>query len=291
MRNLAKIIMMALVLVFVASSCQKEGIYNPKKKIERITREYIYTDENSSTSEKYVSQIWKWDGNLLNSITFYAADGDVNGTETYNYDGKRLASIDCGYDEKYVFNYDGNKISRIDYFDNNTLESQYVFIHDGSKISQIDVTFYDNDAKKAVLPTALLNFVMPGNAEVAREMTAKINQKIDVKADSYSYSWKIEWNGNNISKMTIDYGVARYVNEFSYDSKKNPYFGLFDFEVVGPYEFASQNNVITYTETEDDDITVTNFYYTYDGSYPTCQAYDRVYTESSCTIKYHYEYK
>ena len=86
-----------LVLGLFFVSCEKEGQYTPKNKIDRISYSSsttfqmylndVWNDVGTSTVSKYVSEIWNWDGKMLKSITHYNDKGELMYTENYEYDG------------------------------------------------------------------------------------------------------------------------------------------------------------------------------------------------------------
>ena len=90
--------MLFLVLVFMLSftSCQKDGVYTPKKKISEIY--YKYSSGNKTLEER-----WHWNGNLLEKVQYFW--GGENGTVFYKYEKKRLIEITDGT-ESYKFIYD-----------------------------------------------------------------------------------------------------------------------------------------------------------------------------------------
>ena len=78
-----KVLILSLCAVLCAAliSCEKEkpGVYNPKKKIQKI---YCEND-----GEKVLDQVWNWSGKLLNRIDYYY-HGNVAGSDVYSYDSK-----------------------------------------------------------------------------------------------------------------------------------------------------------------------------------------------------------
>ena len=88
-----------LFLVFACvamlfSSCHKEGVFNPKKKISKIYTSSSYTfNGNTTTFDKTLSEEWTWNKN--NTLAKIDAHGSLSETtETYTYDKKRVTRID-----------------------------------------------------------------------------------------------------------------------------------------------------------------------------------------------------
>ena len=74
---------MALAALCLFAACsEKEGVYNPKKKIANIYKSGVTIhsslDESTGlwysdtvTVAKYLSEAWTWDGKKLTKVTFY----------------------------------------------------------------------------------------------------------------------------------------------------------------------------------------------------------------------------
>lgn len=295
---------LALGLFFV--SCNKEGQFTPKNKIDRVcysgTYKYeVYSDgywstQNNSNTSKYIQEIWNWDGKLLKSITYYNSDGEMSYTENYEYDGKRLVSISWGSAGRYTINYEKGKISSIEAYDGTVKMFSADFTHENGKITNIRCTDYDNKSSVNALPLNVFRFFIPeASMESIAMSLAKIHEKATTK-DIYSYDIKIEWDGKNVSKVTWEEGAYWESNEYTYDNKLNPYAGLFDLDEFGVTEILSKNNVTrrVYRDS-DNDYKERDYIYTYDGKVPTMQtcSYTNTYDNYrySYTDIYYYEYK
>ena len=89
------------VCFLLLSSCQREPIYAPKKKISKIY--YQYT--SSSDSTLLLNQTWVWDKDLLKEIYI----GESSGVMRFTYDKKRLTNVHYSTRESnmlYYFQYD-----------------------------------------------------------------------------------------------------------------------------------------------------------------------------------------
>ena len=139
-----------LVLAFACvamlfSSCHKEGVFNPKKKISKVYTYSTYTvDGTTTSSNRVLSEVWNWNNNILERIDHYDADGGVSGVTTFTYDKKRVVRIDESYQSLFSnysyhveFIYDGKYISEAKMYYGNELESTLKFTHQNGKISQI----------------------------------------------------------------------------------------------------------------------------------------------------------
>ena len=102
-RNLLIAAIALLAVAFV--SCQKDGVYKPKKKISQISRSWVETDSyedaegkhNESTEvDPFVAEVWNWADKTVESRTFTTRKVRLTGVEfesekiTYSY-------IDCSY--------------------------------------------------------------------------------------------------------------------------------------------------------------------------------------------------
>ncbi|MCR4736998.1 MAG: hypothetical protein K5846_02425 [Bacteroidales bacterium] len=298
-----------LVLGLFFVSCEKEGQYTPKNKIDRISYSSsttfqmylndVWNDVGTSTVSKYVSEIWNWDGKMLKSITHYNDKGELMYTENYEYDGKRLVSVSWGTAGRYTISYDKGKISTIDGYNGTEKMITYVFSHENGKVTKIAITDYD--AKKAAvnpLPTNILRFFIPNaNIQSLKEMMKSIQSDPNTK-EIESYDINFEWTGNNISKMTMLRGASTTTANYTYDNKTNPFYGLFDISEYSYIQIMSKNNVTRLVAENSNNVHEERDYiYTYEKDLPTMQtcSYKQpvegdIYRNSISEI-YTYEYK
>lgn len=287
------------VISVLCISCKKEGVFSPKNKIDSIyfssTRtaedlvgnEWVTIDESSVP--KSLEEVWNWEGDLLKSIDYYH-HGDFDYTEYYEYDNKRLVSINWGGDVHYSLTYQNGKISTIYLYytyDSSPAEA-CVFTHKNGKISQI--TYYDNGyitSEQALKMMRPFRFFLPNSSmESFTKTMCKIHSENQAK-DYEPFIVQLEWQGNNVKKMTYLNGTHTDGFDYTYDNKLNPYYGLFNMEEFADKPFLSKNNIIgdgTY-----------EYSYTYDGNRPTTQScsYTSTYEDfrESINYTYYYEYK
>ena len=297
---------LALGLFFV--SCNKEGQFNPKNKIDRIgysaTINYevyqnnVWTSQASQNISRYAREIWNWDGKLLKSISHYNSAGESTYTENYEYDGKRLSKVSWGSAGFYTFSYDHGKLSTIDGYNGTEKKVTYVFTHEKGKISRITVTDYD--ATKGAFDPIPMNafrfFIPSANMEAFTEMMAKIYNQMNTK-DIKTWTIDFEWDGKNIEKLTYLSGNYTANYSYTYDNKFNPYSGLFD---ISDYDYGmvmSKNNITRMVaDNSNNEHVERDYVYTYDGRVPTMQTCSYPETISSSeryvyTTIYYYEYK
>jgi len=80
-------ILIGLLLLSAFYACEKSnlGEYNPKAKIEKVY------DESDG---RYLLEQWQWDGDMLKSIDYFRKSGNLDYSQNYLYDGKRLSRIE-----------------------------------------------------------------------------------------------------------------------------------------------------------------------------------------------------
>ena len=317
---------LALGLSFV--SCNKEGQYSPKNKIDRIyysseDKEEALTDEPGSTywttvydyiTPKEIAEAWEWDGNLLKSISYY--DGNtLDYTEKFEYDGKRLASVTSGT-TRMTLNYDKKELASIDVYESTTRLGSYKFTHENGKI--VLIKYYGNPDYKGTacqLPVSVLRFILPNadlrslNKVMAHASTSvKTKNSRDFKLEGFDYELKLEWDGDNVSKVLYNENAveAHATIQYIYDEKDNPFYGLFDFLkneesyfVYGNPNLFSKNNVIRMVVQflGASEIEEVNYSYTYNKTLPTIRTYSYSDTYNNGESRYsyteniYYEYK
>ncbi len=268
-----------LLSVFVFASCEKEeGVFNPKQKIHKTSSTYEELTEVlvngtwqtvGDDKEAGPSEVWVWDGNLLSSIRYY--DGiNMEYEEHYQYDKNNVlfrVSNDY-YGDAYEYVYGDSQLKEIDYFYGSKLEGRIMVSHDGNKISKLTIQEIDFD--KAF--SALRHILPAGDSKNMKKAFAQL--KKNSKNDEEMYI-NFEWDGDNVSKITFnDEGEIIVMMSFTYDKKKNPYYGLFDItrtdDMLDITDFSglSKNNVTSLCFSEDGETYMEDFTYTYDGKYP-----------------------
>ena len=302
---------LAAVVCFLGA-CKKEGVYNPSEKISKIYKSSTYVsqyydgstwrDANNESSPKRLTEAWNWDGKKLMSIDSYNSDGTVEADETvkFEYDGKRLTKITDVTGKNYAtITYDGKVIDKVEMFNDGVSSGTITFTYDGKKVSKIVYNFVSvPEEDKAPRSAQLLNFVnqllTPSNNE---DLTAMIRK--DMSKGTESATMTYTWDGKNISQETYTAGSYSVTNTYTYDNMNNPYkgniMGYFDNETVLA---ASKNNVTkivtTYTDEGRSISQTTDITYKYDGKWPTectssdSETYDEFRTTRTRTTYYEY---
>lgn len=261
MKRLSILVLAIVTITFVASSCQKEGQFNPSKKITSAVVEKLNNDGNMGISQKIN---YKWEKNLL--VEEVVDNGSVV-TSHFTYDSKkRISEINTSDNIRLVYSYNGNKIATIEESINGKLNKTYVFKHDDfGYISSIDVTVPEYKSTE-VYANSSVNplFFMP--TEIATDIqTTMLKYKMTDMFYAFVYD-----NNNNIEQMQINGTVFKY----KYDNKRNPLYGFYDILSMDfDWIFAKHNvieRIVTYQSDPDFKQTV-KYEYTYSGNYPLTQ--------------------
>lgn len=178
----------ALVLIF-CSCTTKEGRFRPDKRLVAVY-EQSYTLLNGDTlyvEPRSLVERLDWDGNTLNSITYYSGSSVVM-QEVFSYDSKhRVITASLSGDYTTLYHYNGDQMDSITLLNaQGKYVSSVAFTHGRSRIKTVT---YNNCATGA--------------------------------------AYKLSWDGDNVAKMVSEDESQAPSREYSYDNKKNPYQGLF----------------------------------------------------------------
>ena len=290
-RNLliAAIALMAVAFV----SCQKDGVYKPKKKIAKISNEWttttVETDANGSRTvttvqNPFVAEEWTWGDKTLTSIMYKDKDGKVEGTASYTYDDKnRITGATCG-DEKVEYTYNDDK------------KLQTIKISDGpDDVTTIEIAYEDKvpTSVKTVNTYTFKNLSKFAKSVIPSYISDAIeDDQLHSKASvSSTYNTAIVWDGKNISQVvtTGENGYKR-TTTYEYDGKTNPYKGMYagmsdDFDLA-----YSKNNVVKVTSSRVNGnatiSTETEYTYEYDGKVPSKITYTEEEEETILGVNY-----
>ena len=262
MKRLSILVLAIATIAFMASSCQKEGQFNPSKKIKSAVIEKLNVDDNMEISRKIT---YKWDNNLL--IDEVIDDGRNVISSRFTYDSKkRISEINTSDKYRLVYTYNGNKITTIEQFHDGTLDRTYVFNHDGfGYITSIDVTVSRHKGTE-VYDNCSINplFFLP--TEIANDIQTTM---LKYKANDLFYAFVYDKN-NNVEQMQINHIIYKY----KYDNKKNPFCGFYDVLSIDFDWIFAKHNVIERTATfqdDPDDKQILKYEYTYSGNFPLTQ--------------------
>lgn len=266
----------AIAALFALASCSKdkEGVYAPKSKISSIISTCGSYDANGNAIEgpETSTETWNWDGDLLSSIN------TEFGVEKFSYDEKdRVINVSIPEEHSEIkFTYDGKFLSAIECNQQGFRASKITFEHDGKKIKSMKVVSYYEDFDEEKVLSLVLGKQMASTITRISKMNAVAKKSAKAEEDFMTYNFT--WDGDNISTMEIKGWITATI-DYQYDNKKNPYYHLYSTEMIEGSEFGminlSKNNITSATlkinfmgmsETE-----TVEFEYTYENKYPaTC---------------------
>lgn len=259
-------------LLFAACQKEQEGVYNPKKKIEKIyTRSsYINSDNLVVWSvERHLSESWDWEGNNLHKITYYDEEGQCRCHALFSYQGNRLSSIILMSDNNenlvtYNYNYQNNFIYSIEEYFENEKTAVFQFTHTGKQITRITHTRY-NQNKGLLHSVSPFRFLLP-SLDFDNQFAPISNSKNTTKDFLGTMVYDLEWDDKNIRRITInddDNFCCHY--EYTYGDCINPFynafFGMYDTQSSGDnlvnYTFpSSKNNILTIHYSDNENIEI-----------------------------------
>ena len=289
LKNVA-VISACFAVTAALTSCQKDGVYHPGKKISKV-----YSQRPGEGKE--LDEIYKWDGNKLDKVT----NADGSWFMKFSYDGNRVSKItDNDGDYTVTFSYSGSKYDKIElvakgynvvwkptYKGSNIIKIERTETYLGSKSNA------ELQEKAAILAAVELFLPVPireNENEAILKSAQKERKAGNVSVETYTYTWK----GSNITKMehewTSSYDSKVYTSTTDYkeyDKKKNPFYGYVDEDMI-----SSKNNCLKEEYTSSGgSVAEYEYEYIYKGSYPTeCTT---TYTSGSYKGKYItiYEYE
>ena len=296
MKNIRSIFiaLVACMVAFAFTSCQKDGVYKPKKKISKI-----YTSKDGG--DRILQETWNWDGKVLTSIVF---NDDEDIEVKFEYDKKQLTALTSG-DARILYTYDGNLLDKITWMDGNEEVASYTFKHNGKFISAVDAVIDNGYLKNTRLLDVAFRTIDPiiAETEVAQFKACQAEAK-----GLYKYGDIYEYDHNNVvSIKRHDNNNDDFVWTYTYsDRYLNPFYHLLSPEgiaddVVGyglsKNAVASSHYEDTYISSRVIDMEVT--FPKLDGKYPveetrtektthTVGSLTNIYTSATT---YYYEYE
>lgn len=296
-QTIAKALVTVLVLTAAFTACEKEGVYQSKKKISRVIskEEVIYSEGTFPPGEYVESENWIWEDNQLK----YIQNSDY--LLEFFYDGKRLSKVKM--DEDLVFFYYKN--TDLDYIEIMSYGSLYkisVEERKNGKITKLEFVEEDDFKNGGVKDEIAFNriasllkvFISDHIVDVlTKEQTKKSALAVDQKGTILT-EITLEYEGDNVSQFKIyypdDYYEPYTVNYvFTYDDKKNPYYHAFQLlptssGIVFGLLF-SKNNVLSCYDTSEPE-NVINYKYTYEDDFPETKFYTETYDNGYYSITY-----
>lgn len=266
--KLKQVLLFTLCITFFGCSSESDGEPNPNPDSEDSTliKRIVY---NGGTEYEY--------------------------TETFNYDGNKLTSLDYGDDTKNIYTYNNGNLVKDDYFLEGILQaSTSLQYNSNGKLSTYIETFYEasglGDRKYKH------NIVYNNDDTITNEVYVSFSGS-DFELD---YTETITLNKKNITKIADN--EENEIN-YSYDTKNGVFKNIYAIEVLnilsenefGALIYGNTNNVTSYIESDSDSSDNYNDRYEYvynDKDYPKTGIYTSEYgtiDEDIETLEYFYE--
>lgn len=283
-KSITKLLTLSFIFLFCLNSCQKDGVYKPKKKISRVVTkaELIYDGFTNVTTS--FAENWVWENNQL----FYIQDD--NGLSEFFYEENKISKIIN--DGQIIYFYYQN--SRLESIEINSFGRKVYFIveeRENGKITKFRTESDDYFERgktstdllasfEEVTPLLRLFLADPIVDVLRKEYMTRYHDFAESKGKVYA-EVELTYDGNNVVKQKISYSEevvdedqATYI--FIYDDKKNPYYHslyhlIFGAEASMGLVF-SENNILSYYEESSPEDKVT-YQYTYSGDWPQTQSF------------------
>lgn len=214
MRKLS-VLFVVVAFVSVFCSCNKErlGDFRPELKIARIYDE---------AQGHYLREQWLWNGNQLSRIDFYKQSGDVDYSQEYIYDGRRLQRIETD-DIHSDFVYKGKILTGIETYYGDQLQDTYAFTYKKNRLDHLSIT----KNSKSTTGSTLLDLFVPGFDCHAAESASPKGDEYDYSSAEVDFNW-VDDDIRSV-KMTMRYPdkELQRVYSYVYDDGVNPKMNFF----------------------------------------------------------------
>ena len=262
------LLFLGMLLAFSMTSCEKDGVYIPKKKIQRV----FFSTNNT---DKYLAEEWYWNKNLLGTINHI----DDSRIEYFSYEGKRLSRVDNYINSEHTtYEYDGKYLKSSSYYYKDNLEATAQYTYSGKKLSSESITLYSAKASGKKQAKVLTQFFPKEVNEIINRHSKSLFAPNPGKG-VLTYKVQYTWDGDNISTIMLSGDGETMTISLQYDDKINPkkgFYELYSYENVdnidGGGSMFSKNNVTKAIFTYEGENDVYTFTYQYDkDNYPTMQ--------------------
>lgn len=240
-------ILCGILLIMLATSCEKEGKLSKKCKIDTVTSHTsVYRD--GQLMYRYGDQQmqqWFWDDDELyridytedeatySEIVFTDKKGRISGTRI---DAYRIVSR---------FVYDGRWLDSVIVSIGGTEAYSYAFTHEDRHIVRIDLNVASPAVDEKLLAMNPLRLLPTFGINVG--CLASVSAKgFDTSCDAV---YTLEWDHDNVSLLTLTQNGVTTEYRYTYDENRNPYRQCFSYYAFSSGElgldFLSENNIVT----------------------------------------------
>ncbi len=216
-------------------------------------------------------------------------------TETFNYEGNKLTSVDAGDGYKNIYTYDSdNNLIKDDFFEKNELiASVSLEYNSDDKVAMYIETFFEGSGLSDRQYKHVLTYNNDGT------ITSKVYGNYNGTGFQLDFTEIITLDGKNILEVSHNDG---YKIAYTYDKKNNAFKNIHAIEVLnmlsenefGSLIYGNTNNILSFIESGASSYNYIDTYeYTYnENDYPKTCIYSSKYgnqTEDIETIEYFYE--
>ena len=222
-----KVLLLCMAICLLLLGCEKDGVYNPSKKIKRIS----YQELNDV---KRLSQEWTWDKNLLKTVQYYSYNAMPSYDERYSYEKNRLVKVEDNEGYFYKITYQNDQYDKVEYYSPvGILMESIKFTYENKKVAKIVETIFNYDDFKSLPEQGFIAHLL--SPELIREWN-KMTSYAKGKATETTAQTTFKWNNNNISEIISEFSMMIYgenaksktVMTFEkYDTKENPLYHSF----------------------------------------------------------------
>ncbi|MDR1793543.1 MAG: hypothetical protein LBR36_08940 [Bacteroidales bacterium] len=262
----------SVIVLFSVTSCKKDGVYNPDKRISKVYESTI--DSNGALTPKTLQQTWIWGDKTLEKI-IYANGGIMN--FTYNSKNQLIKGETDSLSMEIT--YKNNKYDQMTLYVSGETLVIFTFSHKNGKISQVEVdmdlglifgeSFFASPSLKSAMNLVLPEPVTQSVLEISKAEKRR-------KANTVTLTIKYKWEKDNIVEANATFSIfGSSKTTMEYDNHINPFKNLVIGTAVGTLDLSntggdgfSKNNVVKVTATSTGTPEVANISYKYDGDYP-----------------------
>ena len=297
-------IVMAIAVQISFTSCQKEGVFRPDKKISAIyeSTEYTYEGDDLGSTPKTLTERWIWGKKDLEKIVLYSGNTE-SGTLNFSYDKGQLTemtSSSSSFSSSAKLHYKNSKLTRIETFLGSIPVSVVEILErNNGKITKMSISLGSMYLKTTSNEVDILKRQMSiiSRFFFTDKIGDQFSKMITENSKSENLGEPVEINltysGDNVTVSKI----VTSETHFQHDNKNNPFYNALGGTEGAGYNSSmfSKNNItkITIRYLPENNIEEENFEYKYDGDWPI----EKIQTillsplDASIITKTHYEYK
>ena len=262
-----KLLWLSMTICLFLSGCEKEGVYNPSKKIKRVYYQKV-------NDVKRLAAEWTWEKNHLGKVQFFYSNGKPSYDNRYTYEKNRLVKIEATTWHYLKITYLDNQYDKAEEYAP-LIVSSTKYTYENDKVSKIVETVFRNNGKSLEQDRKLIYSLLP--PELVRELNKMDSRSKGNPTETIAKIVTIKWDKNNISEVIMEQYQGEITQKIittykKYDNKENPLLHS-AFAIIG-----SKNNplelMVKYEEIFSGEIiysvnSAVTYEYEYEGKFPT----------------------